>query len=120
MTAFFAGLDWASQSHAVCIIDDHGNVRARVDQAPACVCAEMEMEAKGELARSLADDSRHASAWAAHVYNRARARGCDHPHAVRILARAWVRVIWRAWTDRKPYDPTRHGAAQLLTKLAGG
>jgi transposase len=68
----------------------------------------------------LADNSRHASAWAAHVYNRARARGCDHPHAVRILARAWVRVIWQAWTDRKPYDPTRHGAAQLLTKLAGG
>jgi hypothetical protein len=343
MTAFFAGLDWASQSHAVCIIDDHGNVRERVDiapsaagltqlqrslvrderppiaierpsgivvdtlldagftvipihpnavkatrpryrsllasfwpgaaevfadvdspialafveryptpesahrlgpkrmaafcaqhaysgrrsaqdllarlqQAPAGVCAEMEMEAKGELARSLAralsqlveqirllssriehhveslddgrivmsfpragricaaqilaefgsvrerfanearlaaeagigpvtypsgksrtvtfrcacnhrlraaltclaDNSRHASVWAAHVYNRARARGCDHPHAVRVLARAWVRVIWRAWTDRKPYDPTRHGAAQLLTKLAGG
>jgi len=68
----------------------------------------------------LADNSRHASAWAAHVYNRARARGCDHPHAVRVLARAWVRVIWRAWTDRKPYDPTRHGAAQLLAKSAGG
>jgi len=68
----------------------------------------------------LADNSRHASAWAAHVYNNARARGCDHPHAVRILARAWVRVIWRAWTDRKPYDPARHRAAQLLAKPAVG
>jgi transposase len=66
----------------------------------------------------LADNSRHASAWAADVYNNARARGCDHPHAVRILARAWVRVIWRAWMDRKPYDPTRHRAAQLLAKSA--
>lgn len=62
----------------------------------------------------FADNSRHASAWAAHVYHQARARGCDHPHAVRILARAWIRVIWRAWFDRKPYDPARHHAALLL------
>ena len=68
----------------------------------------------------LADNSRHASAWAAHVYAKARARGCDHPHAVRILSRAWLRVIWRAWTDRKPYDPMLHGSAQLLLKTARG
>lgn len=68
----------------------------------------------------LADNSRHASAWAADIYARAKARGCDHPHAIRILARAWLRVIWRAWQDRKPYDPTRHGGAKLLLKTAGG
>lgn len=60
----------------------------------------------------LADNSRHASAWAANLYAQARARGCDHPHATRILARAWAGVIWRAWHDRKPYDPARHRAAQ--------
>jgi hypothetical protein len=37
----------------------------------------------------MADNSRHHSPWAADVYRRARARGCDHPHATRILARAW-------------------------------
>jgi transposase len=68
----------------------------------------------------MADNSRHANAWAASVYAKARARGCDHPHAVRILSRAWLRVIWRAWTDRKPYDPALHGSAQLLLKTAGG
>lgn len=68
----------------------------------------------------MADNSRHANAWAAHVYAQAKARGCDHPHAIRILARAWVRVIWRAWHDRKPYDPALHGAAQALLKTAGG
>jgi transposase len=68
----------------------------------------------------LADNSRHASAWAAQVYAKARARGCDHPHAIRILARAWVRVIWRAWTDRKLYDPSEHRAAQALLKTAAG
>jgi len=68
----------------------------------------------------LADNSRHANAWAASVYAKAKARGCDHPHAVRILARAWLRVIWRAWIDHKPYDPTRHRAAQNLQISRGG
>jgi transposase len=68
----------------------------------------------------LADNSRHANAWAASVYAKAKARGCDHPHAVRILARAWLRVIWRAWTDRRPYDPSQHRGAQLLLKTVGG
>jgi transposase len=68
----------------------------------------------------MADNSRHASSWAAAVYARARSRGCDHPHAVRILARAWLRVIWRAWTDRKPYDPALHGGLQTMLKTAGG
>jgi transposase len=60
----------------------------------------------------MADNSRHQSPWAADVYKRARARGCTHPHAIRILARAWARVLWRAWTDAKPYNPTRHAAAK--------
>ena len=62
----------------------------------------------------MADNSRHQSPWAADVYRRARARGCDHPHAVRILARAWARVLWRAWTEGVPYDPARHKGAQTL------
>jgi transposase len=67
-----------------------------------------------EAITTFADNSRHASPWAADIYRRAIARGCDHPHAVRILARAWVRVIWRCWQDRRPYDPALHGAAVLL------
>lgn len=58
-----------------------------------------------------ADNSRHAHPWADDVYRRARARGCDHPHAVRILARAWVRILWRCWQDHAPYDINRHGNA---------
>jgi transposase len=68
----------------------------------------------------LADNSRHANAWAKNLYAAARARGCDHPHAIRILARAWLGVIWRAWTDRKPYDPNLHNAALKLAPSAGG
>lgn len=65
-----------------------------------------------------ADNSRHASPWAAKVYANAIARGCDHPHAIRVLARAWVRVIWRCWLDHTPYDPAKHGAARKLTETA--
>jgi transposase len=65
---------------------------------------------------TLADNSRHASPWAAKVYTDAIARGCDHPHAVRVLARAWIRVIWRCWIDSLPYDPAKHGAARRLTE----
>ena len=66
----------------------------------------------------FADNSRHASPWAADVYKRARARGCDHPHAIRILARAWIRVLWRAWTDGALYDPALHNAAAAQNALA--
>lgn len=62
----------------------------------------------------FADDSRHLSPWAAHVYDQAIARGKRHPHAVRILARAWIRVIWRCWQDHTAYDPQLHGAAMKI------
>jgi transposase len=68
----------------------------------------------------LADNSRHASAWARGIYTAARARGCDHPHAIRILARAWLRVMWRAWIERTPYDPTRHVGARNLASAEAG
>lgn len=68
-----------------------------------------------------ADNSRRASPWAERIYREARARGCRHAHAIRILARAWLRVIWACWHDDTPYDPARrrgrerHLALQTLT-----
>lgn len=62
----------------------------------------------------FADNSRHSSTWAASVYDRARARGCRHPHAVRILAKAWLRVLWTCWRSRQVYVPTMHRAAARL------
>jgi transposase len=61
---------------------------------------------------TFADNSRHASPWAAQLYANARARGKRHPHAIRILARAWMRVIWACWHTNTPYDPTHHRAEQ--------
>jgi len=62
----------------------------------------------------FAGDSRHANPWAAGLYARARAKGHDHPHAVRILARSWLDIIWKCWTTNTAYDPDRHRALQRL------
>lgn len=68
---------------------------------------------------TLADTSRHTNPWAADVYNRARAAGKTHPHAIRILGRAWAGVIWRMWHDHTPYDPALHGNHQRLITAKG-
>jgi transposase len=61
-----------------------------------------------------AQDTPRANAWARDTYDRARARGCRHPHAARILAQGWTRILWRCWHDHTPYDPDLHGRLAIL------
>lgn len=68
---------------------------------------------------TLADSTRHWHPWAHDVYTRATSRGCEHPHAARVLGRAWSRIIWRCWQDHQPYDPTRHGNLTRLLEHQG-
>jgi transposase len=68
---------------------------------------------------TLADSTRHWHPWAREVYRRARARGQDHPHAIRTLGRAWIRILWRCWRDEVPYDPARHGNLGRLQTAEG-
>jgi transposase len=56
----------------------------------------------------FANGSRMADPWAAAIYQAAIGRGCRHPHAIRILARAWLRIIWRCWQDHTAFDPALH------------
>lgn len=44
------------------------------------------------------------SIWARAYYDQMRARGLTHPAAARALAFKWIRIIYRCWMDRKPYD----------------
>ncbi|MGH2530348.1 MAG: transposase [Actinomycetota bacterium] len=70
---------------------------------------------RGRQALSIfADNSRHASPWAANLYAAARARGKRHPHAIRILMRAWIRVMWACWHTRTAYNPALHGGERRL------
>jgi transposase len=65
-----------------------------------------------------ANNSRRHSPWAQNLYEKARARGCKHPHAIRILTRAWIRVLHRCWRDGVFYDPAQHGAAKPFLQAA--
>ncbi|MDH6223015.1 IS110 family transposase [Streptomyces pseudovenezuelae] len=67
---------------------------------------------------AFADNSRHGSTWAAKIYNDARARKKRHPHAIRILARAWLRVMWACWRDGACYDPSIHQANNKVSTAA--
>ena len=63
---------------------------------------------------AFAHNARLQSPWAAKLYADARARGKRNPHAIRIVARAWLRVIWACWHANTPYNPAKHGAAHAF------
>jgi transposase len=67
----------------------------------------------------LADSTRHTHPWARKVYLDARSRGLEHAHAIRVLGRAWLRVLWRCWQDEVPYDPAKHGNLIRLQPAGG-
>ncbi len=46
------------------------------------------------------------SQWARAYYERQKARGVKTYTARRALAYKWIRIIWRCWQDRTPYDET--------------
>ena len=54
---------------------------------------------------AFAHNSRLALPWAGGLYADARARGKRNPHATRIVARAWLRVIWACWQQATPLQP---------------
>lgn len=60
----------------------------------------------------FANGSRAGDPWAAEVYRQVIERGCHHPHAIRILARAWLRIIWRCWQDHTAFQPDLHRTRQ--------
>jgi transposase len=73
-----------------------------------------------EAVVDFAQDSVRASPWADQLYRRHRQAHKTHPHAARILTRAWIGVIWRCWQDHQPYDPARHRALQRVLASHGG
>lgn len=48
------------------------------------------------------------SAWARAYYDLQRERGKGHHAAVRALAFKWIRIIFRCWQNRTPYDEARY------------
>jgi len=50
-----------------------------------------------------AESTRH-SFWAQVYYQQQRAKGKAHQAAVRALAFKWIRILYRCWQERTPYD----------------
>lgn len=46
--------------------------------------------------------------WAKAYYQLHKQRGMKHHAILRKLARCWLRILWRVWKDRKPYDDHRY------------
>jgi transposase len=53
-----------------------------------------------------AQHSLQKSEWARTYYSLQRQRGKSHHAAIRALAFKWIRILYRCWKDRKPYDAT--------------
>ena len=131
--AIFTSLPRSGRVRAARLLAEIGDARGRFPTADSLAClagvapstrqsgkvkaVAFRWGADRELRDAICDfaaDSRHANPWAADLYQRARARNHDHPHAVRVLARAWVGVIWACWTTHNPYQPDRHRALQRV------
>lgn len=48
------------------------------------------------------------SYWAERYYRQQRSKGKSHQAAVRSLAFKWVRVLYRCWQTRTPYDESKY------------
>jgi transposase len=103
----FTSLPRAGRIRAACLLAEIDHCRARfpTPESLACLAGAAPSTRQSGKQRSVgfrwacdkqlrdtvtdfAADSPYANPWAADLYHRARARGHDHPHAVRILARA--------------------------------
>ncbi len=48
------------------------------------------------------------SYWAGLYYYQQRAKGCSYQAAVRSLAFKWIRILYRCWITRTPYDEAKY------------
>ena len=129
----FTSLPRSGTVRAARLLAEIGDCRARFPTPEALICAAgvapstrqsgkhkavtFRWSADKQLRDAVCDfagDSRRASPWAARLYDDAISRGKDHPHAVRIVARAWLYVIWHCWQDGVAYDPALHKALQRI------
>lgn len=71
------------------------------------------------------DHSRDDCAWAQAYYQRHRDQGQSHACALRCLGQRWLKILWKMWQNRTPYDEalhtrnqTQHGSWVLTLKPA--
>jgi transposase len=128
----FGSLPGAGEKLAPRLLSEIGDDRSRFESAENLQClagsvpiTKQSGKAKYQLARLAchkglratlhlwADLSRHSCAWAATYYKAHRDRGQSHATALRCLANRWVKILFRMWQDRTPYNEALHTRNQL-------
>ena len=56
--------------------------------------------------------SRSSCPWAQVYYRAHRAKGQSHACALRCLGQRWLKILWKMWQTRKPYDADFHARNQ--------
>ncbi len=64
-----------------------------------------------------ANASRLTCDWAQAYYAYKRAEGHGHASALRCLGKRWLKILWRLWQNRQPYDEAKY-LAQLQRRGA--
>jgi len=60
-----------------------------------------------------ADLSRKKCAWAQVYYHQKRLEGKSHACALRCLGQRWLKILWKMWQTKKPYDEQMHTRNQI-------
>ncbi|HKQ87385.1 MAG TPA: IS110 family transposase [Candidatus Acidoferrales bacterium] len=59
-----------------------------------------------------ANASRSACAWAQAYYQAHRDKGQSHACALRCLGQRWLKILWKMWQTKTPYDAELHAMNQ--------
>lgn len=57
--------------------------------------------------------SRDQCPWAQAYYQKKREQGQTHACALRCLGQRWLKILWKMWQTRQPYDPELHQRNQV-------
>jgi transposase len=61
--------------------------------------------------QEFAGQSIRWSVWAKALYRQKRSQGMGHHAILRVIAYKWIRILFRCWKNRTPYDESRYLAA---------
>jgi len=98
----FPGPESMQQLSGIAPVTERSGRTKRVHRRYAC--ARFLLQTFHEFARC----SRTQCAWAAAHYQAQRAAGKGHHAALRALAFKWLRILWRCWRDRVPYQEAEY------------
>ena len=77
------------------------------EKPSGCIVASPARSLSNKASTSLPDNQSHCD-WARAYYDHKKAEGKGHHTAIRALAYRWIRIIYRCWKDRVPYNEQRY------------